>query len=251
MSKKGFTKYKRELLVPIVQNSRSYREVIEKLGLPTNNGNYRFIAAKIRIYGISIGHFIRSATRGKDKTNSDIVERVRHKVRRSDEELFQNGSIVGGSKLRPRLLEKGLVYICSECNLEPFWNNKPLTLQVDHINGESTDNRLENLRFLCPNCHAQTATFGNSHKEPKLVPLCPVCGSKVHKNGSICRKCADSNRVGKNTKIVWPPIDELQDMLENSSFLAVGKLLGVSDNAIRKHLRSAARQPIGPTGKQD
>lgn len=49
---------------------------------------------------------------------------------------------------------------CSLCGLLPVWNNKPLTLQVDHINGVNNDHRIENLRLLCPNCHTQTDTFG-------------------------------------------------------------------------------------------
>lgn len=65
------------------------------------------------------------------------------------------------SKLKRRLVEERVLEDkCSECDQGPVWNNKPLSLQLDHINGVNTDNRKENLRLLCPNCHTQTSTFG-------------------------------------------------------------------------------------------
>lgn len=69
-------------------------------------------------------------------------------------------------KLRRTVILAELVpYKCSLCPLGPEWQGKPLTLQLDHINGDCEDDRVENLRFLCPNCHTQTPTWGNrNHK---------------------------------------------------------------------------------------
>ena len=50
-------------------------------------------------------------------------------------------------------------YQCSECGISE-WNHKPLTLQIDHIDGNHKNNVIENLRWLCPNCHTQTDTWG-------------------------------------------------------------------------------------------
>jgi hypothetical protein len=63
-----------------------------------------------------------------------------------------------------------LKQICCECNIGPEWNNKPLRLQIDHKNGNVKDNRLENLRMICPNCHTQTETWGvrNASDEGKI-----------------------------------------------------------------------------------
>jgi predicted RNA-binding Zn-ribbon protein involved in translation (DUF1610 family) len=63
------------------------------------------------------------------------------------------------SLLRRVLREAGVAYMCGACRLEPLWQGQHLTLVIDHVNGDWLDNRLPNLRFLCPNCHAQTATW--------------------------------------------------------------------------------------------
>ena len=63
--------------------------------------------------------------------------------------------------MKKRLLANGtLMNKCAICNLDGIWNNKPIVLQLDHINGDHYDNTISNLRILCPNCHAQTNTFG-------------------------------------------------------------------------------------------
>lgn len=64
-----------------------------------------------------------------------------------------------GSLKRRLINEKKLNYKCALCGNTGGWNNKKLVLQLDHINGDHKDNRIENLRLLCPNCHSQTETF--------------------------------------------------------------------------------------------
>jgi len=74
--------------------------------------------------------------------------------------LLAQNSKFSKQTVRHRIIKHELlVYCCTECGLKSAWNNKPLTLQLDHINGISNDNRLDNLRFLCPNCHSQTQTW--------------------------------------------------------------------------------------------
>lgn len=99
------------------------------------------------------------------ENNVDISHFVPGKWRPTEnEKLFSINFSGRNGILKKRILEEKLIpYICSECSQEPIWNNKPLVLQLDHTNGNSSDNRLENLRFLCPNCHTQTTTFCGSN----------------------------------------------------------------------------------------
>lgn len=65
------------------------------------------------------------------------------------------------SKLRKRLIVEGYKNNeCEICGLKGIWNNKPISLQVDHVDGNRINHKLENLRLLCPNCHSQTETYG-------------------------------------------------------------------------------------------
>lgn len=92
--------------------------------------------------------------------------------RTSDADYFALGTRHNSGHMKKRLIGTNLIpnELCSECGVPRLWNDKRLELQLDHINGESSDNRLENLRFLCPNCHSQTDTFCR----PKARPVARV-----------------------------------------------------------------------------
>lgn len=99
----------------------------------------------------------------------DIHREKASKSRReaSKNKIFSKFSSASNQYLKKLLIEDGLDYKCEECNNSGFHNEKPLTLQLDHKNGNSSDNRKENLRLLCPNCHSQTETYcgkGNTGK---------------------------------------------------------------------------------------
>ena len=82
-----------------------------------------------------------------------------------DDILVENSTYLNRTALKERIIkEKILEYKCAICGNEGTWNGSPLTLQLDHINGINNDHRIENLRFLCPNCHSQTETFSGRNK---------------------------------------------------------------------------------------
>jgi len=157
------SKYSKVALENLVRDNTSVASCIRKLGLRLTGGNYRHIRSLIDYYGISTSHFTgKGWSKGKTANdNESLGARVR-KVRKPDSEVFiENSYPISGSKIVKRLLKLGYEYKCSICGNLGSWLGSPLTLHLDHINGVRNDNRLENLRLLCPNCHQQTDTCGN------------------------------------------------------------------------------------------
>lgn len=91
----------------------------------------------------------------------------RNKYVWSKETIFCENSRYGRQQLRGAVLKYNIIskYQCSECGIENMWNKKPILLELDHINGISNDNRKDNLRWLCPNCHSQTETYKGKNKK--------------------------------------------------------------------------------------
>ena len=152
-------RYSDSELIAAIAESFSYREALIKLGMnPSGGGNYRRMKDKITELELDVSHFTgQGHLKGKNHGWSP---------RTSDEEIFKKDSSYRGSstRLKERYLEQGFDYCCSECGISE-WNGKPIVLQLDHINGERHDNRIENLRLLCPNCHSQTHTFAGRNKK--------------------------------------------------------------------------------------
>lgn len=146
-------------MAPIISNSISYYEVLRKLGLrATGSANTR-IREIVRKLNLDTSHFLgKTANSGKNWVGNKV----------SWEEILVRDRFGDGRKedirrLRRALTESGVEEKCEECDLTPFWNGKPLRLQIDHRNGDCIDNNPGNPRFLCPNCHAQTPTFGSGN----------------------------------------------------------------------------------------
>lgn len=167
----GKSKYTKEYLEPFVQKAINWRTLIQSLGLKNTGGNHRHIKGKVIEHQIDTSHFVQGAW-NKGLT-SETDERVRNQAKQNrtpDEEVFIENSSYAPSKLYDRLLKLGWKSECSLCGISE-WRGQPLRLHVDHINGNHTDHRLENLRMTCPNCHSQTDTYSgkNLGRIPQLA----------------------------------------------------------------------------------
>lgn len=150
-------KYTRELLEAAVRESTSVLQVMGKIGAPKSSGGaHAWTKALIKEYKLDTSHFLGQA---HYKGQSSFTKK-------SPKEILvirTNGRREDAHRLRRALVESGITYECKVCSQPPTWNGKPLTLQVDHINGDPLDNRINNLRFICPHCHTQTNNWGTKN----------------------------------------------------------------------------------------
>ena len=187
--------YSKEELEQIVKNANSLKEVIDKLGYKTHSGsNNETVKTKLKEYNIDFSHF-----------------KTPVRIKRNEENVFIENSTASQKTLRDWYLKGNYTpYICSICGQEPIWQGKDLTLILDHINGSNHDDRLENLRWVCPNCNQQLdTTNGKNVKILNKKYYCIDCKMPITR-------------------------EELKKLIRTTPFTTIATQFGVTDNAIRK-----------------
>ena len=211
--------YTTEELEEIVKSSYSYKECLLNLGYFSNSGDSTArLRKKLQELNIDVSHFTSSQP-----------------IKRNEENIFIENSTAVQKVLR-HWYKKGeyTPYVCSICGLEPFWQGKELTLILDHINGINNDDRLENLRWVCPNCNQQLETTNGRNKirTQYSINTCVDCGKQISKKATRCNECDLKHRTSETVQCVSR--EELKTLIRTTPFTTIGKMYSVSDNAVRK-----------------
>lgn len=213
--------YSDEEFSQIVLNSYSWRDLARKLGYNCNSGDLKSVIQKrVEELNLDISHF---KIVGKNSTE------------RTPENIFIENSTANQSTLRRWYKkEEYSEYVCSICGQFPYWNNQPLTLILDHINGNNQDDRLENLRWVCPNCNIQLPTTNRRKNVNNKKYYCIDCGKEV--SSPLSKRCSACDGKNKRIPLDQMPVtrEELKSLIRNTPFTEIGRSFGLTDAAIRK-----------------
>ena len=208
----------------IVSESYSFAEVVRKLNKTKSGDTYKSIKRFIERNNIDTSHF-------DPYKNNRVVKKSR-----PISDYLNFGTNISSSSLKEKLYKHNLKErVCEKCGQNEYWYGDKISLILDHINGVNNDNRLENLRILCPNCNSTLPTHckgskGLSNEDKKIY--CG-CGNEKSKKSKKCFEC--SSKLQR--KVERPNREKLIEELSKSNYKKLGIKYGVSDNTIRKWLK--------------
>lgn len=218
-----------------VADSQSFSDVLRRLELRAAGGNHSTIKKYVARWAICTAHFDPAAWRRTAAPRNRVF----------DEILVEHSTYTNRRVLKKRLYAAGLkAPACELCGQGEVWRGKHMSLILDHLNGVHDDNRLENLRIVCPNCNATLDTHcGKRTKVRHPERACRRCGSPFEPKTASQRYCSRAcgarwDRTGRPLpaarRAVRPPREELLRAIGSEGYEAVGRRHGVSGNAIRK-----------------
>lgn len=222
----------KEELQRIFDSSSSKSDVLRNLGFDDHSGNHRTLNCRIQNDNINLNKLNenRKIFLEKHRKNLHLKQTM------SFNDIFkENSTYRNGGRIKLILLKLGLIKNeCATCLLTT-WQGKEITLQLDHVNGNNRDNRVQNLRLLCPNCHSQTPTYSGKKNLKKIKPTLKKCShcDTMMVNSKTCGAC--------NAKINYrkfdPSKEELEKLVHQKPFTKIAGLYHVSDNAVRKRCK--------------
>lgn len=221
-----------------VAESPSLTEALRRLGLRPAGGNHRTLRNLIERYDIPTDHFNPNWVLRGPRSRTAIP---------LDDVLVEN-STYSRWKLKERLYDAGLrPRRCELCGQSESWHGRQMSLILDHVNGVATDNRLENLRIVCPNCAATLDTHcGRKNRLDRGPRSCLHCRTEFtpkYESHRYCSQICGTHSKGprqprpERRKVERPSYEQLMADAGSMSFLAIGRKYGVSDNAVRKWIR--------------
>lgn len=204
----------------IIKKSICWMDVIRGMGRTFHGSYYASMKKLAEQYNIDTSHF-----------DTKKALSIGNNMKRKPEEYFCLNSTVARHTIKNKIIkDKMIEYKCNKCNNDGNWQNNTLMLQLEHINGIRNDNRLENLCFLCPNCHSQTTTFtGKNGKHIDKIEI-KLFDIEEYENKRNTVKSYKHYRKVEN----YPSKEELQKLLEEFPLTSIAKNYGVTDNSVRK-----------------
>jgi HNH endonuclease len=208
-----------------------------------SGGNPKTLQKYARVWGIPTDHFDPAIAR----------RRANARRTRSLEEILVQRSTYNRGNLKQRLYRAGLKQpVCELCGQDEVWHGRRMSMILDHINGDRSDNRLENLQIVCANCAATLETHcGKNVTRKSQTRACAHCGRTFRPKHAVQRYCSHpcsihsprhvSARPRKRV-VERPPYEQLMREIAETNYSAVGRKYGVSDNAIRKWVRAYERE---------
>ena len=214
--------YEKIELEEVIKKSKTYREILIYFNRNESSSSYKTLRKKIKEWGIDTSHFLSKSEHTKMMYKIGLLDK------KNSLDLFIENCKSGRSTIKKRIIDESLIdYKCCMCDNNGEWMGEKITLILDHINGINNDNRLENLRFLCPNCNSTLKThcigaIGLTDKQPinRKIP------NRAH------LRIVDRPSYG----ILIKEVNEF-------GYCWVGRKYGVSDNAIRKWIKYYEKSP--------